>query len=120
MAAMAAASSHHQLAVYRLFHALASWSRTSASSTVSTMTATPRITQRSHQYLPLVGRAWLRASLAGASWDTPFRVAVQVARILSRTQARRGRFARTAAIRPAVTLRACPLALPLILSPTRR
>jgi len=29
------------------------------------------ITHRSHQYLPLVDRAWLRASLGGASWDTP-------------------------------------------------
>ena len=32
------------------------------------------ITQRSHQYLPRVVPSWLRASFAGASWDTHYRV----------------------------------------------
>ena len=71
IAAATAATTHHQFAEYRLFHALASWSRTRASSTASTMIAVAMSTQRSHQYLPrvgcsrLVGPAWV--SLAGAS-----------------------------------------------------
>src|ERR1700682_682907 len=88
-AAPTAASTHHQLAEEMLFHALASSSQTSVSSTVSTTTATPMTTQRSHQYLPREGPSWLRASLAGASWDTPYRVAAQVPGPLLCARARR-------------------------------
>ena len=49
-----------------------------STSTASTTTAMPMITHRSHQYLPRVVPSWLRASFTGASWDTPYRVAVEV------------------------------------------
>src|SRR5688572_4803881 len=74
IAATTAASTQSHLAAYRLWKAFASWSHTRATSTVSTTTAMPMMTHRSHQYLPRVVPSWLRASFAGAS--TSYRVRV--------------------------------------------
>src|SRR5271154_680611 len=45
---------------------------------MSTTRAKPTIAQRSHQYLPREWPSPLRASLACASWDTCYRLTVQV------------------------------------------
>src|SRR3954452_2721244 len=81
-AANAAAITHHQLADSRLRHAFDSWSHTSTTSTASTATATPMMTQRSHQYLPRVRASWRLTSVTtGRSrGDTPYRVTVQARR----------------------------------------